>query len=284
ATSSDKAYHWGQANGEGLTPTFWQTNANSMGAVAWPRFPDKTGPLVYSPSQLLTTVFTIPSSYGLGSTTLLQGLGLSGGGPNGLMQAAVAALLNATPPRVAYPLTAPQVIAQVNAALASGSSSTISSLKSTLAGYNSLGSDLDQNGNTSGPQRAAVVPTGPAVGVSPLTEEALAPIVAEALARWTALGARLSAADFRVAGVDLPDGDAGQGPLIGYTSGTTVQLDVNAGGLGWFVDPTPGDDSEFAGTGDVYALRADGGPAAGQMDLLTVVMHELGHVLGLEDR
>src|SRR5262249_21006452 len=88
--------------------------------------------------------------------------------------------------------------------------------------------------------------------------------------------------DFRVEVVDLPDGDAGQGPLIGYTSGTTVQLDVNAGGLGWFVDPTPGDDSEFAGTGDVYALRADGGPAAGQMDLLTVVMHELGHGSGWE--
>src|SRR5205814_3599888 len=78
AASSDTAYHWGQATGEGLTPAFWQTNANSNNAVAWPRFPDRTGPLVYSPSQLLTTVFTIPGGYGLGSTTLLQGLGLSG--------------------------------------------------------------------------------------------------------------------------------------------------------------------------------------------------------------
>jgi hypothetical protein len=41
------------------------------------------------------------------------------------------------------------------------------------------------------------------------------------------------------------------------------------------VDPTPEDDSEF-----------DGLPAAGiadRADLLTVLVHELGHVLGLED-
>jgi hypothetical protein len=54
-------------------------------------------------------------------------------------------------------------------------------------------------------------------------------------------------------------------------------VDVTAAGYGWFVDPTPADDSEFG-------LGMAGSPAAGRMDLLTVVMHELGHVIGLESR
>jgi hypothetical protein len=63
-----------------------------------------------------------------------------------------------------------------------------------------------------------------------------------------------------------------------------VQIDVNAGGFGWFVDPTPGDNSEFAQAVTPADLRASASsPAFGRMDLLTVVLHELGHVLGLGD-
>src|SRR5207245_10903049 len=82
---------------------------------------------------------------------------------------------------------------------------------------------------------------------------------------------------------DLPDGSAGTPATLGYTDGT-VLIDVNAGGFGWFIDPTPANDAEFAGTGHPGDLKATAGsPAAGRMDLLTVVMHELGHVLGLAD-
>src|SRR5205807_8826378 len=121
--------------------------------------PDRTGPLVYSPTQPLGSAFTLPSSLGLGTTTLSGALGLSGTtGANALVRSAVAALLNATHPRVAYPLTAAQIIGQVNAALA-GNSNGMNALQGTLNGYNNLGSDLDQNGNTSGPQLAAGLPT-----------------------------------------------------------------------------------------------------------------------------
>jgi hypothetical protein len=45
-------------------------------------------------------------------------------------------------------------------------------------------------------------------------------------------------------------------------------------GHGWFVDPTPNDDDEFTEPGDQGEAE--------RMDLLTAVMHELGHWFELE--
>src|SRR5262249_24346762 len=45
-------------------------------------------------------------------------------------------------------------------------------------------------------------------------------------------------------------------------------------GYGWFIDATPADDSEFPATPE--------SPAYGKVDLLTVVVHEIGHALGFE--
>src|SRR5205814_360364 len=55
-----------------------------------------------------------------------------------------------------------------------------------------------------------------------------------------------------------------------------IYLDADAAGHGWFLDPTPRGDSEFA-PGRAHS------PAAGRVDLLTVLAHEMGHVLGLGD-
>src|SRR5262249_57555720 len=52
----------------------------------------------------------------------------------------------------------------------------------------------------------------------------------------------------------------------------------------WFVDRGAAGDAAFNGlVGGQELLAASGSAASGRMDLLTVVEHELGHVLGLSD-
>jgi hypothetical protein len=89
----------------------------------------------------------------------------------------------------------------------------------------------------------------------------------------------------RLASARLQVGRLGGG-LLGEASAAADQvwIDADAAGYGWFVDPTPSADEEFAldpATGALAALP--GGPAAGHMDLLTVLEHEWGHILGLAD-
>ena len=62
------------------------------------------------------------------------------------------------------------------------------------------------------------------------------------------------------------------GTTLGLASGNTISLDDNAAGWGWFVDRTPRNDSEFRRAGDQGEQ--------GRMDLLSVLTHELGHLLG----
>jgi hypothetical protein len=66
--------------------------------------------------------------------------------------------------------------------------------------------------------------------------------------------------------------------------GKTVDSDRDAAGYGWFADPTPADDGEFADLLGAHTLAArKESPTANRVDLLTTVMHELGHVLGYDD-
>ena len=73
------------------------------------------------------------------------------------------------------------------------------------------------------------------------------------------------------------------GGALGQTTGTTITLDDNAAGWGWFVDATPGLNEEFLPTADPTVWIAKAGSAAeGKMDMLSVLLHEYGHTLGLD--
>ena len=122
---------------QGCTPGFWKNNV-----VAW----ESTAPNVYSPDETLGSVFTGVSP-SLANKTLLEALNFQGNlGPEArLLRAAVAALLNTVHFDVAYPLgTEGELIAQVNAALASGGSA-LETLKNTLDSWNNLGCPLSAN-------------------------------------------------------------------------------------------------------------------------------------------
>ncbi len=73
-----------------------------------------------------------------------------------------------------------------------------------------------------------------------------------------------------------------QGAALATIDGDTITIDIDAAGRGWFVDPTPQGNAEFAGTGS-QLFAVDGGAADGLYDLVTVLAHEMGHALELVD-
>src|SRR5207244_10262593 len=102
-----------------------------------------------------------------------------------------------------------------------------------------------------------------------LSSAAVKPLLAEALRRWQLTGANTAA----LGAISVQIGDL-SGATLGLASGHTITLDTNAAGWGWFVDRTPGSDSEFLRPGDQGEQN--------RIDLLSVLMHEVGHLLGRE--
>jgi hypothetical protein len=102
-----------------------------------------------------------------------------------------------------------------------------------------------------------------------ITSKQVQPLLGEAMSRWQAAGAGASVLD----AIDVGIADLG-GTTLGLAAGNTIWLDDNAAGWGWFVDPTPSDDSEFTTPGNQGEHD--------RMDLLTVLTHEIGHLLGYE--
>ena len=117
---------------DGCTPGYWKNHLDS-----WP-------PTGYTTGTTLQSVFGANALAG----SLLAGLDFGGGsGITGakqiLLRAAVAALLNAAHPDVDYTRTTAQVIASVQAALASNSRDTMLTLASALDADNNLGCPIN---------------------------------------------------------------------------------------------------------------------------------------------
>lgn len=102
-----------------------------------------------------------------------------------------------------------------------------------------------------------------------LAASTVQPLLAEAIARWQSAGADISGLD----SIDVRISDLPRA-LLGKATPNTIWIDRSAAGRGWFVDQTPWDDSEFTRPGNQSEQH--------RVDLLTVIMHELGHVLGLD--
>jgi hypothetical protein len=128
--------------------------------------------------------------------------------------------------------------------------------------------------------RAAGPPPGESPGLPRLTEEQIQGLLDAAILHWAARGLAGDQLE-RLQDVDVQVRDLG-GDLLGLAGGDTITLDDDAAGHGWFADPTPLEDEEFRAADHVFAALADS-PAAGRMDLLTALMHELGHLTGLDD-
>ncbi|WP_407493414.1 hypothetical protein [Pseudooceanicola sp. MF1-13] len=100
-----------------------------------------------------------------------------------------------------------------------------------------------------------------------LDAEQLAEMAAVALQMWAdELGVAVEDLGISVEDFVIADFD---GATLAQEDNGTIYVDADAAGHGWFIDETPGDDVEFEdGTGP------DG------IDLLSALIHEIGHALG----
>lgn len=118
----------------------------------------------------------------------------------------------------------------------------------------------------------------PAALAAPLSAANVPATMAAAIDRWISLGLDADAIwGTKVVITDLP------GAYLGQVKDHVIYLDRDAAGHGWFLDPTPAGNEEFVRRGPDGQLQATDPQAMDQIDLVTVLEHELGHVAGLRD-
>ncbi|MBI1765943.1 MAG: Ig-like domain repeat protein, partial [Acidobacteria bacterium] len=115
-----------------------------------------------------------------------------------------------------------------------------------------------------------------------LSQPQLEAAVAAVIARWSAAGltreqlAFLRGIKFQI--IDLP------GAYLSEAEGNRILVDRDAGGNGWFIGATALDEAGFAHAASATRRYTDpSGAPAGRIDLLTAILHETGHCLGLDD-
>ncbi|MEH6608559.1 MAG: matrixin family metalloprotease [Halioglobus sp.] len=123
--------------------------------------------------------------------------------------------------------------------------------------------------------RAAGVQDSPASSDS-IDQNELTKALTEAKSRWSASPLVDDSTEFQafLDTITIVPGELSGNPgLLASTTGTTITIDYNAAGYGWYAD----DDYATDDTGNDETLAF-----AENIDLLTVVMHEVGHILGLD--
>ena len=144
----------------------------------------------------------------------------------------------------------------------------------------SLGKTSTDNDFVAPPQPqvgdVGAVATGTPVGT--LTLDEVTQAAAEARADWIASGLVPNAAAL-MDGVSLHVGLLSSGDIGAYANGS-ITIDASGDGVGWF---TGLDNGEFAAGPNGTMVALTGTDAASHFDLLTVLEHEYGHALGLDD-
>ena len=114
-----------------------------------------------------------------------------------------------------------------------------------------------------------------------LTQSQVTELARVAADRWQSAGlSEEQVALLKSITYDIRDLD---GNRLGVANGMGITIDVDAAGRGWFVDETPFADEEFGTSQSATDLYAYNNEAAAGFDLLTTLMHEQGHILGLLD-
>jgi uncharacterized repeat protein (TIGR01451 family) len=152
------------------------------------------------------------------------------------------------------------------------------SLQAAAVGGSSSGKLAVVRGSDSQPDTvlyATKGENGNAQHVVTLTPSELSAMAQAAIARWSEAGlsaknlAKLQALSFEIA--NLP---AGQ---LATVTDSRITLDETAAGYGWFFDATPSDDNEFDVQVESKELQTtELGSANGRMDLLTVLLRQIG--------
>jgi Ca2+-binding RTX toxin-like protein len=126
---------------------------------------------------------------------------------------------------------------------------------------------------------AASTPSAGTSTVPTIATWQVAPIIDAAYADWARALGTSSATLKALLNLNFVVTNLG-GNTLAQLSGNTIVLDDDAAGNGWYVDANPNNNSEYRHRKDI--LTATSGPASLGVDLLTAVMHEMGHALGLD--
>jgi hypothetical protein len=103
-------------------------------------------------------------------------------------------------------------------------------------------------------------------------------VMAAAAQRWATAGVSGNALSSVLAGVTIVITDLPGSQLAGV-AGNVLLVDADATGYGWYLNTS---DDDFTSTGDNELTANANSAAAGRVDLLAALSHELGDLLGLE--